>query len=95
MSRKNPVHPGEIIRHECIEASGLSVSRAAKVLGVSRQGLINVLNGESAVSPEMAVRLEKAFGSTADTWLNLQNRYDLAHINRDAIKVAPVAMAAE
>ena len=94
MPMKNPPHPGLTIRHDCIEALGLSVTEAAKVLGVTRQALNNILAGKSAVSPEMAVRLEKAFGSTAEAWLRLQLNYHLSQINRDEIQVDHVPMAA-
>ena len=73
----DPPHPGEIIREECIEPLGLSITEAAKGLGVTRKALSELLNGHSGVSPEMAIRLEKAFGSTAETWLRLQLQYDL------------------
>jgi len=66
---KNPVHPGRIVRHDCLVPLGLTVTAAAKVLGVSRQALNNLVNGKAGVTPEMAIRLEKAFGGTADTWL--------------------------
>ena len=66
---KNPVHPGEIVRYDCLEPLGLSVTDGAKILGVTRQALNNVVNCKAGISPEMAIRLEKAFGSTAETWL--------------------------
>jgi antitoxin HigA-1 len=75
---KNPVHPGSIVRHDCLEPLRLSVTEGAKVLGVSRQALNNVVNGKSGISPEMAIRLSKAFGSTPETWLRMQLAYDLA-----------------
>ena len=87
---KNPVHPGQIIRHDCLEPLGLTVKAAAEALGVSRQALNNVVNGKAAVSAEMAVRLEKAFGSTAQTWLRMQVNYDLAHVSQRDIKVARI-----
>ena len=90
MPLKSPPHPGLTIRHDCIEALGLSVTKAAEVLGVTRQALTNVLTARSAISPEMAVRLEKAFGSTAQTWLRLQGNYDLSQIDRDEIEVGYV-----
>jgi addiction module HigA family antidote len=73
----NPPHPGEIIRDQCLEPLGLSVTDAAKGLGVTRKALSELLNGHAGVSPEMAIRLEKAFGSTAETWLRMQLAYDL------------------
>ncbi|MGA3056224.1 MAG: HigA family addiction module antitoxin [Candidatus Korobacteraceae bacterium] len=78
MPMKNPVHPGRIVRHDCLEPLGLSVTEAAKALGVSRQALNNVVNGKAGISPEMAIRLTKAFGSTPETWLHMQLAYDLA-----------------
>ncbi|HUD97996.1 MAG TPA: HigA family addiction module antitoxin [Bryobacteraceae bacterium] len=86
---KNPVHPGRIVRHDCLEPLGLSVTEGAKVLGVSRQALNNIVNGKSGISPEMAIRLTKAFGSTEETWLGMQLAYDLAAArkNEDKIKV--------
>jgi antitoxin HigA-1 len=78
MSRMhNPPHPGEIIRELCLEPLGLSVTDAAKGLGVTRKALSELLNGHTGVSPEMAIRLEQAFGSTAETWLKMQPEYDL------------------
>jgi addiction module HigA family antidote len=75
---KNPVHPGQTVRHECLAPLNLTVTAAAEGLGVSRQALNNLLNGKAGISPEMAIRLAKAFGSTPETWLTLQMRYDLA-----------------
>jgi antitoxin HigA-1 len=78
MPMKNPPHPGRIVRHDCLEPLGLSITEAAKILGVTRQALNNVVNSKSGISAEMAIRLTKAFGSTADTWLRMQAAYDLA-----------------
>jgi len=64
MPMKNPAHPGRIVRHDCLEPLGLSVTQGAEVLGVSRQTLNNVIHGKSGISPDMAIRLSKAFGST-------------------------------
>ena len=94
MPMKSPPHPGLTIRHDCIEALGLSVTQAAKGLGVTRQALNNVLSGKSAISPEMAVRLEKAFGSTAAAWVRLQANYDLSRINPDEVQVHPAFLVA-
>jgi addiction module HigA family antidote len=78
MSRMhNPPHPGEIVRDQCLEPLGLSVTDAARGLGVTCKALSELLNGHAGVSPEMAIRLEKAFGSTAETWLRMQLAYDL------------------
>ena len=82
MAMKNPPHPGLTVRHDCLEPLGLTVTEAAKVLGVTRQALNNLLNGKSGISPEMAVRLAKAFGSTAETWASIQLDYDLAQVRR-------------
>jgi addiction module HigA family antidote len=81
MKMKNPVHPGLLVR-ECLSDLGLSVAEAAKGLGITRQQLHNVIAGRSSVTPEMAIRFEKAFGSTADTWLRMQMNYDLAQTRR-------------
>ena len=95
MPMKNPPHPGLTIRHDCIEALGLSVTQTAGALGVTRQALNNILAGKSAISPEMSVRLEKIFGSTAQAWLRLQTAYDLSRIDPDKIKVHRELMPAE
>ena len=87
MPMKNPVHPGRIVRHDCLEPLGLSVTEGAKVLGVTRQALNNVVNGKAGISPEMAIRLAKAFGSTAETWLRMQLAYDLAAARKDESKI--------
>jgi len=87
MPMKNPVHPGRIVRHDCLEPLGLSVTEGARVLGVTRQALNNVVNGKSAISPQMAIRLAKAFGSTAETWLRMQLAYDLAAARKDESKI--------
>lgn len=87
MPMKNPGHPGRIVRHDCLEPLGLSVTEGAKVLGVTRQALNNVVNGKSAISPQMAIRLAKAFGSTAETWLRMQLAYDLAAARKDESKI--------
>ena len=83
MPMKNPVHPGRIVRQDCLEALGLSVTKAAQVLGVTRQALNNVVNQRAGISPEMAIRLSKAFGSTAETWVRMQAAYDLSIARRD------------
>ena len=92
MRMKNPPHPGLLLRDD-IEALGLSVSEAAKGIGVTRQQLYNVISGKSAISPEMALRLEKAIGSNADHWLRLQAAYYLAQLRMrpDAIEVKRLA----
>ena len=87
MPMKNPPHPGESIRADCLEPLGLTVTKAAKALGVSRQALNNIINGQAGISPEMAIRLDKAFGGGAETWLRLQAAYDLAQAEKDADKI--------
>jgi addiction module HigA family antidote len=84
---KNPVHPGCIVRHDCLEPLALTVTEAAKVLGVTRQTLNNVVHGKSGISPEMAIRLSKAFGSTPETWLRMQLAYDPAQARRTESKI--------
>lgn len=87
MTMKNPVHPGRIVRHDCLEPLGLSVTEGAKVLGVTRQALNNIVNGKSGISPEMAIRLTKAFGGTPETWLGIQIAYDLAAVRKMENKI--------
>ncbi len=84
---KKPVHPGRIVRNDCLEPFGLSVTEAAKVLGVTRQALNNVVNEKAGISAEMAIRLSKAFGSTPDTWVRMQAAFDLAVALKDAGKI--------
>jgi addiction module HigA family antidote len=87
----DPPHPGRIVRQECLEPLGLTVTEGAKVLGVTRQALNNLVNGRSGISAEMAVRLAAAFGSDADFWLRLQAIHDLAQVKkREAEIVATV-----
>ncbi len=78
MPMKNPPHPGLSVRHDCLEPLGLSVTEAARHLRVSRKRLSDIVNCRAGISPEMAIRLDKAFGGGAETWLRLQAAYDLA-----------------
>jgi addiction module HigA family antidote len=87
MPMKNPPHPGLHVRHDCLAPLGLSVTEGAKVLGVTRQALNNLVNGKSGISPEMAVRLSKAFGGRPAVWLKMQMDYDLARIEKTADKI--------
>ena len=96
MPMKNPPHAGLSVRHDCLEPLGLSVTEAAKRLGVSRKQLSDLVNCHAGVSPEMAIRLDKAFGGGADTWLRLQAAYDLAQAmeRADEIRVERLSPAA-
>ena len=94
MPMANPCHPGEIVKYECLEPLGLTVTEAANGLGVSRQALSNVINGRAGVSVDMAIRFSKAFGSTPDMWLRLQMAYDLWQA-RDRVKEIKVERFAE
>ena len=84
MAMFNPPHPGEHIREDCLEPLNLTVTKAAELLGVKRQTLNNVINGHSGISPEMAIRLSKAFGGSPEVWLRMQMAYDLAQAQRKA-----------
>ena len=77
MLMHNPPHPGEVIKELCLEPLGLSITAAAKGLGVSRKTLSSIINGQSSISPEMAVRLSIAFNTSSESWLNQQSQYDL------------------
>ena len=91
MAMNNPPHPGRSIRENCLNPLGLSVTEAAEVLGVARHTLSRVLNGHAAISPDMAIRLEKAGWSNADFWMRRQTSYDLAQARKgeDRIRVEP------
>jgi antitoxin HigA-1 len=82
MEIHNPPHPGEVIRELCLEPLEISVTAAARALGVTRKALSELLNGRSGVSPAMPLRLAKAFDTTAESWLNLQQQYDLWQARR-------------
>jgi len=92
MPMKNPPHPGRSIKDACLDPLGLSITEGAKSLGVTRPALSRVINGKAAISPDMAVRLAKAFGGRAETWLKMQLAYDLAQVERkaDSIQVQRV-----
>ncbi|MYF94063.1 MAG: HigA family addiction module antidote protein [Holophagales bacterium] len=87
MTMSNPPHPGGIVRRQCLEPLGLSVTRAAQGLGVTRQALSDVVNGHAGISTEMAVRLSKAFGSSPETWLGMQMAYDLWQVRERAEQI--------
>jgi addiction module HigA family antidote len=95
MLMHNPPHPGEVIKELCLEPLGISVTAAAKGLGVSRKTLSALLNGRSGVSPEMAIRLSIAFDTSAESWLNQQSQYDLwrAEQHRDDLQVTRLSAA--
>jgi antitoxin HigA-1 len=84
---KNPPHPGRIVKQDCVEALGLTITETARALGVTRQALNNLVNRKAGISPEMAVRLSKAFGASPEMWLRLQANYDLAQVRQDEIEV--------
>lgn len=84
MAMKNPPHPGQSVRHDCLEPLGLSITEGARILGVSRKQLSAVVNGSAGISPAMAIRLDKAFGGGAATWLRLQAAHDLARAMKHA-----------
>jgi len=87
MAMKNPPHPGLSVRHDCLEPLGLSVTAAAKKLGISRKQMSDIVNCHSGISPEMAIRLDKAFGGGAETWFRLQAAYDLAQAMKRASRI--------
>ncbi len=95
MKMHNPPHPGEILRELCLEPLGLTVTRAAAALGVSRKTLSSILNGRSGISAEMAIRLSIAFNTSAESWLLQQLQYDLARVEpkRRSIRVKKFAVA--
>ena len=95
MPMQNPPHPGEVVRSDCLQPLGLTVTRAAQGLGVTRQALSDLVNGHAGISVDMALRLSKAFGSSPETWLRMQMAHDLwqARDRVDALTVerfAPV-----
>jgi len=89
MAMKKPPHPGRSIKDACLDPLNLTVTEGARVLGVARHTLSRVVNGQAGISPDMAIRLEKAFGSSADVWLRMQASYDLsnARLHEGRIKV--------
>ncbi len=94
MKMHNPPHPGEILWELCLEPLGLTVTQAAEALGVSRKTLSSILNGRGGISPEMAVRLSLAFGTTAESWMNQQVQYDLWHAERNRKKLRVTRLSA-
>ena len=91
MAMKNPPHPGLSVRQDCLEPLGLSLSEAARKLAVSRKQLSDIVNCRAGISPEMAIRLGKAFGGGAETWYGLQSAYALAEAMKDSNFKGPMA----
>ncbi len=90
---KNPPHPGGFVFRQCIEPMGLTITAAAEALGVTRVTLSELVNGKRGISPEMAVRLSKVFGGSAESWLVQQAQYDLAQVHADRIKLKRLELA--
>ena len=97
MAMKRPPHPGLSVKHDCLEPLGLTVTDAARILGVSRKQLSDIVNCRSGISSEMAIRLDKAFGGGAAAWYQMQAAYDLAQTMKRSgnIEVERVAHAAQ
>ena len=93
MLMKNPPHPGTVVLQECVEPLGLSITDAAAALGVTRTTLSELVNGRRGISPEMAVRLSKVFGGSAESWLIQQAQYDLTHVRADRLKLKRLEIA--
>lgn len=93
MLMKNPPHPGRVVRQECIEPLGLTVTAAAEGLGVTRKTLSELINGRSGISPEMAIRLSKAFGGSPEMWLGIQMDHDLARLRKTSGKLKVRSLA--
>ncbi len=95
MLMHNPPHPGEVLKELCIEPLGITVTDAAKGLGISRKTLSSILNGKAGISPEMAVRLSIAFNTSSESWLNQQSQYDLwqAEQHRNELHVIQLSVA--
>ena len=94
MRMHNPPHPGEVLKTLCLEPLGLTITEAAQALGVSRKTLSSILNGRAGISPEMAIRLSIAFGTTAESWLNQQTQYDLWHAEQSRRQLRVTRLAA-
>lgn len=95
MKMHDPPHPGEVLRQLCIEPLGISITDAAEALGVARKTLSAIVNGRAGISPEMAIRLSKAFDTSAESWLNQQSQYDLWRVRQSAgtLKVKKLSAA--
>ena len=93
-TEREPTHPGKIIREDYLKPLAITISKFASVLGVSRKTLSKILNGRGTITPDMALRLARAFNTTADFWLNLQKNHDLwqaEHISNDWQRVKPLS----
>ena len=95
MRMKNPPHPGQHVLKDCLEPLDLSITKGAEILGVTRLTLSNLVNGKNGVSPEMAIRLSKAFGGGPEIWLGMQAEYDLAQAMKKADRIKVKQVAAE
>ena len=95
MLMHNPPHPGKVLKELCLEPLNLTVTEAAKGLGVSRKTLSSIINGKAGISPEMAIRLSIAFNTSSESWLNQQLQYDLwqAEKNRKNLEVSQLVAA--
>jgi len=93
MPMKHPPHPGGVVLRQCIEPLGLTITKAATALGVTRTTLSELVHGKRGISPEMAVRLSQVFGGSAESWVTQQAHYDLAQVRRDKIKLKRLEMA--
>ena len=93
MAMKNPPHPGQVVLNECIEPLGLTITQAARSLGVTRTTLSELVNGKRGISPEMAIRLSQVFGGSAESWAVQQAQYDLAQVPAGRVKLKRLAAA--
>ena len=87
MEMYNPPHPGEVLKEACLDPLDLSITKAARALGVTRENLSRLVNGKIGISPEMAIRLSKAFNTTPELWLGVQQQYDLWHARQKADQI--------
>jgi addiction module HigA family antidote len=95
MPMLDPPHPGRVVRQECLEPLGLTVTAGAKALGVTRQALNNVVNGKAGISAEMAIRLATAFGGGAEAWLRMQANHDLAQVRKREAEIVSTVRCVE
>ena len=93
MPMKHPPHPGGVVLRQCIAPLGLTITKAAAALGVTRTTLSELVHGKRGISPEMAVRLSQVFGGSAESWITQQAHYDLVRVRRDKIKLKRLEMA--